>query len=52
MPKRTHGGKRKKAGRKPIEDRKIPITIYLKQSIIESNGGSELIREKLTASFV
>lgn len=51
MPRRTHGGTRSKAGRKPIEDKKIPITIYLRKSVIETNGGTEEVKEKLTAIF-
>lgn len=39
--KRTHGGKRKKAGRKPAADPKQGLTIYVETSIIDANGGLE-----------
>ena len=39
--KKTHGGKRKRAGRKPVADPKKGLTIYLHESIIEANGGDD-----------
>lgn len=30
-----HGGKRKTAGRKPIEDKKVAVTIYVRKSVID-----------------
>lgn len=44
--KNTHGGKRKKAGRKPVDDPKKGITIYLHQSIIDSNGGEDVCKSE------
>lgn len=41
----THGGKRKSAGRKPIDDKKIAVTIYVKESVIEALG-LEVVKEK------
>lgn len=37
--KKSRGGKRSGAGRKPIADKKLQITLYIKQSTIERNGG-------------
>ena len=34
--KKQHGGKRKSAGRKPIDDKKVPVTIYVKEKCYES----------------
>ncbi len=44
---KVHGGARKGAGRKPVEDPKVPVTIYVKESIINSLGGIEILREEL-----
>lgn len=38
---KKHGGKRPNAGRNPVKDLKIPITIYIQQSIVDSVGGVE-----------
>jgi len=40
--KTTHGGKRKTAGRKPIEDKKIPVVLYFKKSKIDEIGLEDL----------
>ncbi len=44
---KVHGGARKGAGRKPVEDPKVPITIYVKESLINSLGGIDSLREEL-----
>lgn len=31
-PMKKHGGKRERAGRKPIQDKKVPITFYVRES--------------------
>lgn len=41
MKKIKKGGKRKGAGRKPIKDKKIPLVIYVRPSIIKAHGGEE-----------
>lgn len=43
--KKTQGGARSNAGRKPIEDKKIAVTIYVKESVIEKLG-LEVVKEK------
>jgi len=43
--KKTHGGKRKSAGRKPVDDKKIAVTLYVKESVIETMG-LEVVKEK------
>ena len=47
--KRTHGGARQRAGRKPVADPKQIVTIYVEQSIIDANGGME---EAKTESYL
>lgn len=44
---KVHGGARKGAGRRPVEDPKVPVTIYVKESLINSVGGIESLREEL-----
>lgn len=44
---KVHGGARKGAGRKPVEDPKVPVTIYVKESLINSLGGIDSLREEL-----
>ena len=39
--------KKSKLGRKKVEDKKMPITIYLQQSVIDKLGGSVELRETL-----
>jgi hypothetical protein len=34
----SHGGKRGRSGRKPVEDKKIPLTIYINKSRVEALG--------------
>ncbi len=44
--KRTgRGGARKGSGRKPAEDPKVAVTIYVEGSIVKSLGGIEGVRE-------
>ncbi len=40
------------AGRKPISDKKIPLTIYIEESVIISLGGGWLITGKDVARSV
>ena len=44
--KRTHGGPRKGAGRKPVSDRKIQVSLYIEESIINAIGGIETLRDE------
>ena len=41
------GGKRKGAGRKPIKDKKIAVTIYVRPSEIERLGGIVAFKKSL-----
>jgi hypothetical protein len=41
---KAHGGTRKGAGRKPVADPKIGVTLYIENSIVETLGGVEAIR--------
>lgn len=45
--KKSRGGKRAGAGRKPITDKKRQITLYIKQSTIELNGGITQVKKTL-----
>jgi hypothetical protein len=36
--KQTHGGRRKKSGRKPVEDPKIQVPLYIHKSWIDPVG--------------
>ena len=37
----------KARGRKPVADKKKPVTIYLRQSKLLENGGEEATKQKL-----
>ena len=42
--KKSHGGPRKGAGRKPVDDPKIQVSLYIEESIIKAMGGVEELR--------
>jgi len=44
---KTRGGARPNAGRKPVQDKKTQISIYIRSSKIDLNGGPEKIKEKI-----
>lgn len=44
--KKQRGGKRTNAGRKSIEDKKKGVTVYIRESHIETIGGMDVAREK------
>ena len=43
--KKTHGGKRSNAGRKPLTDKKVRVTIWINESIVNAKGGLESTKE-------
>ena len=47
--KKKSGGPRKGAGRKPLplSEKKSTLKLYLKNSVIESLGGEEVLKEKI-----
>ena len=47
--KKKSGGSRKGAGRKPLplSEKKSTLKLYLKNSVIESLGGEEVLKEKI-----
>lgn len=47
-PKKKRGGVRTGAGRKPAEELKKPVTIYVKESSIEKHGGEVALKETLS----
>lgn len=38
MAKKSHGGKRKRAGRKPVDDPKVQVSFYPLQSEVDKLG--------------
>lgn len=44
MKKQKQGGKRKGAGRKPIDDKRIPIRIFPQKSRLELLKGEEIVK--------
>lgn len=51
--KNKKGGKRKGAGRKPLDPsfKKMPITIWLMKSDVERNGGEANVKILLSQKF-
>ena len=45
--KKTHGGTRKGAGRKKVSDKKEPVFIYVRRSVIDKNGGKQTLKRIL-----
>ena len=45
--KTTHGGKRKTSGRKPVADKKVQVSLYIRQSEIEKFGGLDEVKKAL-----
>lgn len=43
----TRGGHRKNAGRKPVSDKKIQVSFYVKKSKIDSVGGIDKFKDKI-----
>ena len=39
---------KQKAGRKPVEDKKMLVRLYIHESIVNSHGGMELAQKKCT----
>ncbi len=51
MENTTHGGQRKNSGRKPSDDPKEPITVFIEGSIIKRKGGKDIVKKK-TEKFI
>lgn len=49
MKQQTRGGARPNAGRKPLQDKKQPVPVYIEQSIIEKLGGKKETKKKAEA---
>lgn len=43
--KQTRGGARPRAGRKPIDDKKVAVTVYIRESRIDALGGMEAVKQ-------
>jgi hypothetical protein len=42
---------KEKPGRKKVVDKKKPVTVYIKKSIIDSHGGLSILRTKILQEF-
>jgi hypothetical protein len=42
---------KEKPGRKKVSDKKKPVTVYIKKSIIDSHGGMSELRSKILQEF-
>lgn len=42
--KSKRGGVRAGSGRKPVENKLIPVTLYVRESVINQHGGVESLR--------
>lgn len=42
---KTRGGARANSGRAKVEDKKVPLTLYIRQSRIDAMGGAAKLRE-------
>lgn len=40
-------GKKPHVGRKPLDDKKVPLTLYIRESEIKKRGGNDAVRDKL-----
>lgn len=47
MEEKKKGGKRKNAGRKPVADKKIPVVLYVQESVVNAQGGKSQFGELL-----
>lgn len=45
--KENRGGARANSGRKPLADKKFPITVFIEESKIKKLGGKEKLKQKL-----
>jgi hypothetical protein len=50
MEEKTRGGKREGAGRKPVKDKAVQVTIYLKPSVIKALGGKDAVQTIMKAA--
>jgi flagellin-specific chaperone FliS len=46
------GGKRSNCGRKAIADKKIQLYVFIKQSVIDANGGKDEAKIKMVNSLL
>ena len=42
---------KEKPGRKKIEDKKKPVTVYIRKSVIDGHGGLSILRSKILHEF-
>lgn len=51
MATKKHGGKRNGSGRKSVSDKKEPVFIYVRGSVIKKAGGKAKLKAKLEAGL-
>jgi hypothetical protein len=44
MKKKTN--KKSNAGRKPLEDKKVTVYLFIKQSVLDLHGGKDAVQKK------
>jgi hypothetical protein len=48
---KSHGGKRKNAGRKKIKDKKVTVIFYIRKSALEIFGGKSAFIEYVNSQI-
>jgi len=51
MKKNKQGGRREGAGRKPLPEKKIPLTVYKEESTVNRVGGRDQARQLMSAAL-
>lgn len=46
------GGVRPNSGRKPLDDKKMPVTVYVAESVIKRIGTTKKAREIMSESLI
>jgi hypothetical protein len=49
--KTARGGARKNSGRKPVADKKQPVTLFIPKSVIERHGGADKLKTALLSKL-
>lgn len=51
LKKENRGGARANCGRKPVKDKKQPVTVFIEGSKIKKHGGAEKLKTKIINQF-
>jgi len=49
--KDNRGGSRAGAGRMPVDDKLIPLTLYFRSSFIDDFGGRDVLRSHILSTY-